>query len=107
MALNVNSSRDGKPHIGRGEPPFGVAGGEVRVSGLHLRPAELRQPTVRFGDALAPVVISADQFLIARVPEEGSGPLTIATGELQSNAVDFGVAVPVAENLHPVASPAV
>jgi len=107
MALNVNSSRNGKPHIEKVEPPFALPGGEVRVSGMHLRPAELRQPTVRFGDALAPVVISADQFLIARVPEEGSGPLTIATGELKSNAVDFGVAVPVAENLHPVASPAV
>lgn len=108
MALDLNTSRNGNPHIEKVEPPFALPGGEVRVSGSHLRPAELRQPRVRFGDAEAPVVISADQFLIARVPEEaGSGPLTIATGEGQSNPVDFRVAVPVAENLHPVANPAV
>ncbi len=108
MPLDLNTNRNGNPHIERVEPAFALPGGEVRVSGSHLRPAELRQPTVRFGDAEAPVVISSDQFLIARVPEEaGSGPLTIATGEGQSNPVDFRVAVPVAENLHPVANPAV
>ena len=108
MALDLNTSRNGNPRIDKVEPPFALPGGEVRVSGSHLRPAELRQPTVRFGDALAPVVISADRFLIARVPEEaGSGPLTIVTGLGESNPVDFRVAVPVAENLHPVANPAV
>lgn len=108
MALDLNSSRNGNPHIDRVEPTFALPGGEVRVSGSHLRPAELRQPTVRFGETAAPVVISADQFVIARVPEEAlSGPLTVATGTGESNPVNFRVAVPVAENLHPVANPAV
>jgi hypothetical protein len=108
MTPDLNTSRNGNPHIENVEPRFALPGGEIRVSGSHLRPPELRQPTVRFGDAEAAVVISADQFLIARVPEEGgSGPLTIATGAGASNPVDFRVAVPVAENLHPVANPAV
>lgn len=108
MALDLNTSRNGNPHIESVEPEFALPGGEVRVRGSHLRPAELRQPTVRFGETQAAVVISADQFLVARVPEEaGSGPLTIATGAGESNAVNFRVAVPVAENLHPVANPAV
>jgi sugar lactone lactonase YvrE len=63
---------------------------------------------VRFGDAEAPIVISADQFVVTRVPEDASsGPVTVATNGSPSNAVDFRVASPMAENLHPVANPAV
>jgi hypothetical protein len=108
MALDLSSSRNGKPHIDGVEPCFALPGGEVRIRGAHLRPAEMRQPKVRFGELEAPVVISADQFVVTRVPEEAaSGPLTVSTNGSSSNAVDFRVAAPVAENLHPVANPAV
>jgi sugar lactone lactonase YvrE len=108
MALDLSSSRNGKPHIDGVEPRFALPGGEVRIRGAHLRPAELRQPKVRFGELEAPVVISADQFVVTRVPEEAaSGPLTVSTNGSSSNAIDFRVAAPVAENLHPVANPAV
>jgi sugar lactone lactonase YvrE len=108
MALDLSSSRNGKPHIDTVEPRYALPGGEVRIRGAHLRPAELRQPKVRFGELEAPVVISADQFVVTRVPEEAaSGPLTVSTDGSPSNAIDFRVAAPVAENLHPVANPAV
>lgn len=108
MVLDLKSSRNGKPHIETVEPRFALPGGEVRINGAHLRPAELRQPKVRFGELEAPVVISADQFVVTRVPDEAaSGPLTVSTNGGPSNSIDFRVAVPVAENLHPVANPAV
>jgi sugar lactone lactonase YvrE len=108
MALDLSSSRNGNPHIDAVEPRFALPGGEVRIRGAHLRPAELRQPKVRFGELEAPVVISADQFVVTRVPEEAaSGPLTVSTNGSPSNPIDFRVAAPVAENLHPVANPAV
>ena len=107
MALDL-SSRNGNPRIDSVEPRFALPGGEIRISGAHLRPNELRQPHVRFGDAEAPIVISADQFVVTRVPEDASsGPVTVATNGSPSNAVDFRVASPMAENLHPVANPAV
>jgi hypothetical protein len=108
MALDLKSSRNGGPHIDAVEPRFALPGGEIRITGSHLRPAELKQPTVCFGELEAPVVISADQFLITRVPDEAaSGPLTVSTNGAHSNPVDFRVAAPLAENLHPVANPAV
>ncbi len=108
MALDLKSSRNGGPHIDGVEPRYALPGGEVRITGSHLRPPELKQPTVRFGELEAPVVISADQFVVTRVPDEAaSGPLTVSTNGGNSNAVDFRVAAPLAENLHPVANPAV
>ena len=108
MALDLNSSRNGKPHIDSVEPRFALPGGEVRISGAHLRPAEQRQPKVHFGELEAPIVVSADQFVVTRVPDAAaSGPLTVSTNGSPSNEVDFRVAAPLAENLHPVANPAV
>jgi sugar lactone lactonase YvrE len=104
MALDLKSSRNGGPHIDSVEPRFALPGGEIRITGTHLRPPEQKQPSVRFGDFEGAVVISADQFLITRVPDEAaSGPLTVSTDGSHSNPI----AAPIAENLHPVANPAV
>jgi sugar lactone lactonase YvrE len=84
-----------------------LPGGEIRIVGKSLRSPELRQPHVRFGQVEGGIVISANDFLVARVPEGAtSGPLVVAIDEATSNAVDVSVAVPMAENLHPVANPA-
>ena len=61
---NVN----GHPHIETVLPSAALPGGEVRIIGSGLRPKELRRPLVRFGDVEGAVVISSDEFLIARVP---------------------------------------
>jgi sugar lactone lactonase YvrE len=105
---NVN----GKPHIEAVTPGFALPGGEVRIVGKGLRPHELRRPSVRFGELEGSVVISSNDFLVARVPEgAASGPVVVSTSavdtnESVSNAHSIGVAALVAENLHPVANPA-
>jgi len=100
---NVN----GKPHIAAVAPSFALPGGEIRIVGSGLRPAELRRPQVRFGEVEGSVVISSDDFLIARVPESAvSGPVVVGTNGQLSNAHTVKVAVPIADNLHPVANPA-
>jgi sugar lactone lactonase YvrE len=100
---NVN----GKPHIEAVAPSFALPGGEVRVIGKSLRPPELRRPTVRFGDIEGSVLISSDDFLVARVPEGAtSGPVVVGTNGNISNPHAIKVAVPVADNLHPVTNPA-
>ncbi len=100
---NVN----GKPHIEALLPPFALPGGEVRIVGRGLKPHELRRPRVQFGEVEGSVVVSADDFVLARVPEEASsGPVVVATNGAASNALEMRVAAPIAENLHPVTNPA-
>ena len=99
---------NGKPYIASVTPQFALPGGEVRISGSGLRPQEMRRPIVRFGDEPGGVVISSDDFVVARVPEgANSGPVVVIPDEATSNGFDLKVAVPIAENLHPVTNPAI
>jgi len=101
---NVN----GHPHIEAVAPAAALPGGEVRILGRGLRPAELRRPQVRFGEVEGSVVISSDDFVVARVPQgAASGPIVVSTNGHSSNPHQIRVAAPIAENLHPVTNPAV
>ena len=101
---NVN----GGPHIESVSPVLALAGGEVRIAGSGLRPPQWQRPRVQFGDVEGGVVISSDSFLVARVPAGAtSGPVVVATNGHVSNSQNVKVAVPIAENLHPVTSPAI
>ncbi len=100
---NVN----GHPHIEAVTPAAALPGGEVRILGSGFRAPELRRPQVRFGEKEGSVVISADDFVVARVPDGvGSGSVVISTNGHSSNAQPIKVATAIAENLHPVANPA-
>lgn len=105
--LRGKTSTNGKPHIEAVSPSSALPGGEVRITGKSLRPVELRRPRVQFGDIEGAVVISSDEFLVARVPEgASSGPVVVATNGHVSNAQALNIAVPIADNLHPVTNPA-
>jgi sugar lactone lactonase YvrE len=100
---NVN----GGPHIESVAPSCALTGGEIRIIGSGLRPQELLRPHVKFGELEAPVVVSSDGFLVTRVPEGAtSGSVVVATDGHVSNPHPVKVAVPIAENLHPVTNPA-
>jgi len=100
---NVN----GKPHIDSLTPAAALAGGEVRINGSSLRPTELKRPRVQFGEVEGSVVISSDDFVIARVPDGAtSGSVVVSINGHVSNAQPIKVAAPIADNLHPVTNPA-
>src|SRR3954454_320585 len=100
---NVN----GNPHIEAVTPAAALPGGEVRIMGSGFRAPELRRPQVRFGEKEGAIVISADDFVVARVPDgAASGSVVISTNGHSSNAQPIKVATPIAENLHPVTNPA-
>jgi hypothetical protein len=99
---NVN----GKPHIDAIDPVCALPGGEVRIVGSGLGPHELRRPRVSFGDVDGPVVISSEQFIVARVPEgAASGEVVVSANGSRSNPQEVRIAVPIAESLHPVCQP--
>jgi sugar lactone lactonase YvrE len=100
-------STNGGPRIEAVAPALALAGGEIRISGSGLRPHDLHRPKVQFGEVEGSLVVSSDQFLVARVPEGAtSGPVVVAADGHVSNPHTVKVAVPIAESLHPVTSPA-
>ncbi|MFY9906206.1 MAG: IPT/TIG domain-containing protein [Terriglobales bacterium] len=104
-------SANGKPHIEAVAPTCALPGGDIRIVGKGLRPAELRRPSVHFGEIEGSVLISSDDFVVARVPEgAASGPVSVSTNGgangYVSNPHSIKVAVQVADNLHPVTNPA-
>jgi hypothetical protein len=100
---NVN----GKPHIQAVQPGAALPGGEVRITGSDLSPHDLRRPRVRFGEVEGAVVISSDDFVVAKVPQgASSGPIVVSTNGHSSNGHQIKVAVTIAEGLHPVTNPA-
>lgn len=103
--LNLN----GTPRIDTLEPQCALPGGEIRIRGRALSPRGLQRPAVHFpGNVEGSIVISSNDFLVARVPDgAASGELSIATNGNRSNPSQVYVAAPLSENLHPVANPAV
>lgn len=100
---NIN----GKPHIESLVPAAALPGGEVRIIGSGLKPPDLARPRVEIDTVEAPIVVSSDEFVIARVPDGAqSGPVTIAMNGTRSNSAQLRVATTIAENLHPVTNPA-
>jgi sugar lactone lactonase YvrE len=98
---------DGHPFIESIDPPASLPGGEVRIIGKALKPPKLARPEVNFGGTPGAIVISSEDFVIARVPFGAhSGQVTIQANGNVSNGREMKIAQPIAENLHPVSNPA-
>jgi len=97
-----------KPHIELISPSAAIPGGEVQIHGTGFCQNGQDRPQVRFGGIEANLVVSSDRHLVARVPEGAvSGNLTVGSVEEHSNPVPIEIAVPIADNMHPVANPAI
>jgi len=96
------------PHLDRVMPIAAMPGGEVDIHGQHLEPHGEQIPHATIGDISAPVVLSRPTRATIRIPEGTiSGDLVVHRSATESNALNLRIAVPMAENLHPVANPAV
>lgn len=96
-----------KPQIDRVTPAAAIMGGEVIIHGRGFAPNHHR-PQVKFGETSASVLVAADDFVVATVPgNAATGPVRVLTERGASAAVPVAVGVPIADNLHPVANPAV
>ena len=96
------------PHLDRVAPPAAMPGGEAEVHGANLDPMGYSVPHATIGDASAFVTLSRPTRATVRIPEGAiTGDIVLYRNGSPSNPLNLRVAVPMAENLHPVANPAV
>jgi hypothetical protein len=104
MALRKSSAS--KPQISQVVPAAAIAGGELQIRGKGF--ARTDRPRVTIGEVGAPIIVGSDSLVIARVPEGATaGELVVESGRHSSDSFQCDIGVMVAENLHPVANPAV
>ena len=96
------------PHLERIIPSAAMPGGEVEVHGSNLDPVGPSIPRATIGDISAAVTLSRPHRAAIRIPEGSiSGDIILHRSGAASNPLNLRIAVPMAENLHPVANPAV
>jgi sugar lactone lactonase YvrE len=108
MSSLLDFLRPDTPHLHHLAPPAAMPGGEIEVHGTHLGPHTTNVLSATIGDSAASLILTRPTQAIVRIPE-GSipGDLVFHRNGSSSNPLPVRVAVPMAENLHPVANPAV
>jgi sugar lactone lactonase YvrE len=96
------------PKIESVKPAAALPGGEILIKGSGFGMRNHTRPRVQFGPAEGSLVLAAERSLIARVPEGASGgAVRVKMGSIESAPFPIALGVQVADNLHPVANPAV
>lgn len=96
------------PKIESVKPSAALPGGEISIQGTGFSVRNHTRPQVQFGSAEGSLVLAADNFLIARVPDGASGgAVRVRMGSVESAPFPMSLGTPIADNLHPVANPAV
>ncbi len=99
---------DSTPRVESITPSAAIPGGEIAIRGEGFAASNNTRPRVMFGDTEAGLLIAAKNYLVARVPEGAAvASVRVATSHGTSPAVEMQLGVQIAENLNPVANPAV
>jgi hypothetical protein len=102
------SAMSEKPHIESVFPTAAIPGGEVHIRGTGFCYDGNSRPHVKFGGVEASLVVSSAQYVVARVPDGAiSSGVVVGNSDNWSNSVPVEVGVTIAENMHPVANPAI
>jgi IPT/TIG domain len=100
--------KNGIPHIERISPGAALPGGEITIYGSSFTSRRGGRPSVRFGDTEAALGLASSNRLIARVPENITArTIQVVNAQQESQPYPVAVAYQIADNLHPVANPAV
>jgi len=108
FGFGSSAEKNGIPRIDRVAPAAAIPGGEIVIHGSGFASRAHPLPVVRFGEAEGSLALASEHRLIARVPEGASGGMVrvcSAASESQPHPVSIGVQI--ADNLHPIANPAV
>ena len=99
---------NGRPHIESVAPRSAIVGGELQIRGAGFCSDGQARAHVRFGGLDASLLVSSDHYLVARVPEGAvSCDLIVGSGDQASNSCAVEIGVAIADNMHPVANPAI
>lgn len=108
FGLGTTPEKNGIPHIERIAPTAAIPGGEITIYGRSFVSRHGARPVVRFGEAEAPLALASSNRLIARVPENvKAGTVQVVNAQQESQPYPVALAHEIADNLHPVANPAV
>ena len=108
LGFGNTAEKNGIPHIDRIVPGAAIPGGEITIYGSGFTSRHGARPTVRFGEAEASLTMASNKRLIARVPENSTGSaIRIISAKSESQPFPVALAYQIADNLHPVANPAV
>jgi sugar lactone lactonase YvrE len=108
FGFGSSAEKNGIPRIDRVAPAAAIPGGEIVIHGSGFASRAHPRPVVRFGDVEAGLALASENRLIARVPDGATGGVVrvlSAANESQPHPVSIGVQI--ADNLHPIANPAV
>ena len=99
---------NGSPHIESVAPRSAIVGGELQIRGAGFCSDGQARAQVRFGGLDASLLVSSDRYLIARVPEGAvSCDVIVGSADQASNSCAVEIGVAIADNMHPVANPAI
>ena len=108
FGFGSSAEKNGIPRIDRIAPGAGLPGGEIVIHGSGFSSRTHPRPSVRFGEAEAALSLASETRLIARVPEGASGgTVRVCSASNESQPHPIAIGVQIADNLHPVANPAV
>jgi hypothetical protein len=108
FGFGASAEKNGIPHTERVAPAAAIPGGEITIHGRGFVSGAKARPVVRFGEAEAGLALASENRLIARVPEgAGGGTVRVAAAGHESQPHPVHIGLQIADNLHPVANPAV
>src|SRR5262249_19323225 len=108
FGLGSSPEKAGIPRIDRVAPAAAIPGGEVTIQGTGFDSRNGSLPLVRFGEVEGSLSLAGERRLVARVPEDVSdGAVQVMSGGHQSAPIHVAVGLQIANNLNPVANPAV
>src|SRR6202165_2610441 len=107
FGFGSSAEKNGISHIERVAPTAAIPGGEITIHGRGLVAPAPPHPVVRFGEPKASVALASENRLVARVPEGANGGVArVATAGHECSPHPVHIGLQIADNLHPVANPA-
>ena len=99
---------NGIPKIESIQPAAVIPGGEITIRGTGFANGNHLRPAVRFGSVEGSLVMASEDELRARVPDGAdSSAVRVHAGQKESQPYPICLGTLLADNLHPVANPAV
>jgi len=106
--MSSNPANNTRPQIDSVTPPAAISGGEFEIRGRGFTANGNPQVRARLGTVNARLVVGGNSYVVVRVPEEATeGRLVIENSSHASQPYVCAIGLTIAENLHPVANPAV